>query len=354
MGGFQVFEQAVHARLVALSVTDSLLRALRLAGEFPPPLGDIECRIVAQTAPIARDFDPPLLLTTFRNQSGFLIADGSYAREREPGRPFPLGDGTYKVQVRGQYYQRETFDLVWPPGGNQTRIPLPDAQGNPVTVALLPGPAYPLPDTTTARLQLGPTILRGSLYSTAGDPIAGVDVEVVGLAFLQPPELPALPDWSRFLKAKTNEKGDWAILLPGRRYLDPMPELPAPNQLPVRKAITFDVHYDPNSPPTSYTRTFELGGEQSLRNTALRGQVVGRGGRPVTGAQITTSLGSGTSVSRDNGIWFLYFGIDQFPPNAAGPSVTVTATTPDGASASDSSGVVQPGGTVVIPTFRFP
>lgn len=351
MGGMLVFEQAVHTRHVALSVTDGLLRALRVAGEFPPPVGDVECRILAQTAPTAREFDPPLVLTTFRNHSGFLVVDGSYARESDRDRPFPLGDGTYTIQVRGEYYQRATFDLVWPPAGNQARVPLPDAQGNPVTVNLLPGPAYPLPDTTTARLQLGPTIVRGSLFTAAGDPIKDVLVEVVNLPFLNPPELPPLGPWP-FLKSTTNDHGDWAVVLPGRRYIDNTAEIPAAGT--ITKPITLNVQYVPNSPPTAYTRTFALGGEHSLRNTALRGQVVGPGGRPISGAQITTSAGPASSVSRSNGLWFLYFGLDEFDPTLPDPNVTVTATTPDGATASDSSAVVKPSATVVIPTFRFP
>jgi hypothetical protein len=34
--------------------------------------------------------------------------------------------------------------------------------------------------------------------------------------------------------------------------------------------------------------------------------------------------------------------------------VTVTATTPDGATASDSSAQIKADATVVVPTFRFP
>jgi hypothetical protein len=347
MGATQTF-QAVHTRLVALSVTDGLLRALRVAGALPPPLGDVECRIVEQTAPVARAFEPPLVLTSFRNPSGFLLIDGSYARDSDPERRFPLGDGTYSIEVRGEYYQPETFPLTWPPPGGRSRVAIANAVGYTGTVDLLPGPAYPMPDVTTARLQLGPTILRGSLFTSAGEPIRDVAVEVVGLAFLQPAELPPLGDWSRFLKVKTNENGDWAIVLPGRRYIDALPEVPAPGQLPIDRQVTVRIHYPAGA--VDVPTTVRLGTEHSVRNTALRGQVVGSGGRPIAGAQVTTSVGPGASASRADGVWFLYFDILQ--PDVA--NATVTVATPEGATASDPNVQVRRGATVVVPTFRFP
>src|SRR5438132_884737 len=124
MASGAAFERAPHTRLLGLSVTDELLRALRVAGQFPPPLGEVTCRIVEQTAPVARKFEPPLILTTFRNHSGFLVVDGTYGTHRAGERGFPLGDGTYVVTISGEYYQDRRFDLIWPPGANQTRIPL--------------------------------------------------------------------------------------------------------------------------------------------------------------------------------------------------------------------------------------
>jgi hypothetical protein len=351
MASGTVFQQALHTRHLALSVIDDLRRALRLAGEFPPPLGEVQCRIVEQTAPAPRKFDPPLILWTFRNHSGFLVLDGTYAHESASERRFPLADGKYVVAVRGEYYQEGRFDLAWPPGGNQTRVPV-DAAGDPLNVPLFPGAAYPLPDVTTARLQLGPTILRGSLYTSRGDPIRDVLVEVVNLPFLNPPELPPLGAWP-FLQTRTNDRGDWALVLPGRRYIDNIAEIPAAGSPPITKQFTFNIHYVAGAPPTVVPRTFALGREHSLRNTALRGQVMGPGGRPISGAQITTSVSPATSVSRNNGVWFLYFDFDEFAPGTV-TAVTVTATTPDGSTASDSSARIKADATVVVPTFRFP
>lgn len=344
-----VFEQAVHTRQVALSVIDGLARALRTTGEFPPPLGEIECHILRQTVPVARTFDPPLILWTRRNASGFLILDGTYAREGARAPRLPLGAGTYRIRVRGPYYQDTQFTLVWPPPADDARVPRtqPNKLDN---IELLPGGAYPLPDVTTGRFQLGVTILRGSLFTSSGDPIPDVLVEVINLPpFLQPPELPPLAVWP-FLQARSSAAGDWTIVLPGRRYVDNAPEIPAvlnPPPPPIKKQITVRVH-GPNG-AVDVQPDVELGTEHSIKNTALRGQVVGPGGRPIGGAHIATSVGPETSVSQDNGLWFLYFDLNQISVN----NVTVTVTTPNGATASDSSASVKHDGTVVVPTFHF-
>ncbi len=350
MAAIQVLARAVHSPRWALSVTDALKRALRTGGEFPPPLGDVSCEIVAQTAPVVRAFNPPLVLWTFRTHSGFLVLDGTWARQRE-GRPdaaarLPLGAGTYRVVVRGDYYQDRAFTLAWPPSGGQVRIPL-DAQNDPENIELQPGAAYPLPDVTTSRMQLGPTIIRGSLFTPAGDPLAGVPVEAINLVFQQPQDLPPLGPWP-FSQARTDQRGDWAIVLPGRRYFDNTPELRPPAAPPLVRPMTIRIHL-PNVPPLDLVENVTLGAEHSLRNTALRGQVVSAGGAPVRDAVVTTTVSAAASVTRANGIWFLYFDLNQ----ADVPNVTVTVTVPGGATASDPTAQVRHGATIVVPTFHF-
>jgi hypothetical protein len=349
MAPIQVFARAVHSPRWALSVTDALKRALRTGGEFPPPLGDVSCEIVAQTSPVARTFDPPFVLWTIRTRSGYLVLDGTWARERggrpEPAR-LPLGAGTYRIVVRGDYYQERGFTLAWPPPDGQARIPL-DAQNDPENIDLLPGAAYPLPDVTTSRMQLGPTIIRGSLFTPAGEPVAGVLVEAVNLLIQQPQGLPQLGPWP-FAAARTDDRGDWAIVLPGRRYIDNAPELRPPAAPPLVRPITIRIHL-PNVPALDLVENVALGTEHSLRNTALRGQVVNAGGAPIRDAVVTTTVSGAASVTNGSGIWFLYFDLNQ----ADVPNVTVTVTAPGGATASDSTARVLHGATIVVPTFHF-
>jgi len=93
-----------------------------------------------------------------------------------------------------------------------------------------------------------------------------------------------------------------------------------------------------------------LGSEYGLKNTALRGQVRRANGMPIAGAVITTSVNALTSTSRADGVWFLYFDLNQ----VAVPNLTVTATTPDGASATAPAVTLVPEATVVVPPFQFP
>lgn len=346
----RVFSHVTHTRFVAISVTDGLIRALRTGGEFPPPLGTVTCHIVRQSLPVVRIFDPPRILQTFRNTSGFLATDGSYSAETQGPRTWPLGDGTYRVEVRSAIYQPHAFDLVWPPAGGQRRVPL-DALNQPAIVELLPGPAYPLPDVTTGRFQLGPTIVRGTLVDAGGDPLPDVSVEIVNLPLVAPPpELPPLGAWP-FMTARTSATGDFALVLPGRRYIDNAAEIVPvanPPNPPLMRAITVRIHF-PNVPALDLGEQVAYGSDHAIRNTALRGQVVGGGGRPIEGAQIATSVDAVTTRTRADGVWFRYFRLDQ----ADVSPVSVTATAPGGAVLNNPGALVRHGATVVVPTFYF-
>ena len=349
MAAGPVFQQTTHATRVGISVTDALVRALRTAGAFPPLAGTVECRVVAQTSPLARTFNPPRLLHTARHAGGFLSTEGTWTAG-PPGPPLPLAPGTYAVEVRGDYYRPLVFTLVWPPAPGQMRVPL-DGVGQPDTLALLPAASYPLPDGTTSRFQLGPTLIRGALFSENGAPLAGRRVEALNLPILNPPELPALAAWP-FMVTESSASGDWALVLPGRRYINAAAEsLPVTNPPtpPLTAVVTTRVTYALGL-VTDVPLTVEFAAENALRNTALRGQVTGPGGRPLAGVSITTTVNARQSVTRADGVWFLYFDLNQ--ADVAG--VTVTATLPDGTTASAVGVPVRRFATVVVPTMQFP
>jgi hypothetical protein len=344
-----IFQQVAHTRRVGISVTDALTRALRVAGEFPPPLGAVEFQIVGQTLPAPRRFDPPRRLLTMRHAGGFLSIDGTWSGD-PMAAPLPLAPGTYDVEVRSDYYRPLTFSLVWPPGPGQTRVPLAPA-GQPDTLALMPAPQYPLPDGTTSRFQLGPTVIRGAVFAPDGAPLAGRRVEALGLPILNPPELPALGPWP-FMATESGVSGDWALVLPGRRHIDAAAEaLPVTNPPtpPLTRAITIRVTYRPGV-FTDVALPVQYATETSLRCTALRGLVVGRTGQPLAGVAITTDVDGRQSTTRADGVWFLHFDLNQ--PDVA--AATVTATRPDGTTASAAAVPVRHFATVVVPTISFP
>lgn len=337
--------------LLALSVVDSLARALRVRGEFPPPLGEVQCALVATTAPVARTFDPPRRLHTFRNASGYLVMDGTFIIASEPHRRWPLGPGTYRVRVSGDYYQDAEFLLQWPlpDGARRVTVPQQPPQPNdPGSVQLLPSSNYPVPDVTGNRFQLGPTVLRGTALAADGTPHAGIRAEIINLPLLAPVTLPPLGNWP-FIAADTNAQGDWTLVLPDRRYFDATPEIPGGNPPPpVTRLLSFRIEY-PNAPPVVRPATVRLGSEFALRNTMLRGQVTGTGGRPIAGATITSSVNARSSRTRADGTWTLCFDLNQVTV----PNVTVTAMTPAGATATAAT-TLQREAAVVVPTFQFP
>ena len=93
-----------------------------------------------------------------------------------------------------------------------------------------------------------------------------------------------------------------------------------------------------------------LGRENAVPNTALRGQVIRAGGRPLGGVVITTSANALASRTRDDGRWTLYF-----DPNQVGViNVAVTATAPDGSTVTLNGVAIKQGATVVVPTLHLP
>lgn len=345
MNTLPAFQQSTHAPRMALSVIDRLAQALRVGGAFPPPLGDIRCEAVALTAPVARVLDPARVLSAFRNRAGYLILDGTWRNPDDPARLYPLGAGTYLVRLRGEMYQDAEFLLPWPPAEGRRRVPVP-RPGNPDSVELLPSSAYPLPDVTIGRLQLGPTIVRGTAFAADGTPLPGLLAEIINLPLLAPPELPSLGDWP-FTRARSGAAGDWALVLPGRRHIDNAPEIPAPANPPLRKQLSVRIGY-PGGPVTT-PQSVLLGSEHSVRNTALRGQALGPGGRPLAGVPITTSVNARTCATRADGGWSLYFDLNQ----VAVAQVGVTAAPPGRPPKTDQTATLRPGATVIVPTFHF-
>ena len=349
----QPIEQYAHTPRVALSVIDRLSQALHASGSFPPVLGEITCEVTEATAPVPRVYKPARVLTTFHNRAGYVTFDGSYTNPAEPGREWTLAPGQYLVRIRNELYLNATFNLTWPPAADDRRVRVPKAAAdvaNLDNVELFPSAAYPMPDLTLGRNQLGPTIIRGSALAGDGTPIEGIAVEVINLPLLQPGNQPVLGSWP-FMRTLTSSIGDWALILPGRLYIDTAPEGPAgpppPNPPLLTKQVSVRLAYP--SGDITLLRTVVLGTEHSVRNTGLRGQVLGPGGRPTAGTRITTSASTATTTTRRDGLWFLYFDLDQ--PAVA--NLTVTATTPSQASAADSTASVQPESIVVVPTFHF-
>ncbi len=336
MAALRLIESHPMSRLWALDVVDGLARALQSKDAAARPVGELWLDIIAAIAPVRRQFNPPLRLRTLRNRAGALLLDGTCARA---GRPdLPLGEGTYRVQVRGLWYCASEFELRWPPPPATPHLP-PGQE-----VVLLPGPSYGFPDGTLLRHQRGPTVLRGTAMEHDGTALQDARVAVHGLRLNpHPPRLPPLSDWP-LLETRSDERGDWVLVLPDRGYLSFDPDVPAqPVRLPITVAIEHPrlrVHA---------TREIELGGTRVFGTTALRGQVL-RGGHPAEGVSITSSVDARAVRTGADGQWWLRFRLDQ--PELG--QVKVKATAPDGAWAEASGVALRVGATVVVPAIRLP
>jgi hypothetical protein len=253
-------------------------------------------------------------------------------------RDVPLADGTYAAELRGAAFQPSQFALIWPPA--TLRSPA-DVNEVPIDIELLPAAGYPFPDVTGTPFNLGPTLIRGSVFTAAGDPVADVAVSVKVQPPLTPPNLP----WP-FSATHTGASGDWALLLPDRRRIGSANETPVPALAPA--SMTISIAYPKSGPVVTIPQLITLGRENFVPNTALRGRVTGPGGRPLAGATITTTVNALTSRSRADGSWWLYLD----PNQTDAPTVTVTATGPAGNTATALVAVRQ-WATVVVPTIHL-
>jgi hypothetical protein len=336
--------RAVQRPQFAVGAIDLLARALATQGPFAPPASAVDCVILGQTAPTARTFDPPLKLVARQTANGFLVLDGRYRIGEGPVRDVPLAEGTYAAQLRGAAFQPSSFDLVWPPGTPRSPTKpksLVDPTKVPIDIELLPAAGYPFPDLTATPFNLGPTLIRGSVFTAAGDPVADAAVSVNVQLPLTPPNLP----WP-FSATLTGASGDWALLLPDRRRIGSANETPVPALTPA--PMTIRIAYPKSGPVVNIPKLITLGRENFVPNTALRGQVAGPGGRALAGATITTTVNALASRSRTDGSWSLYFD----PNQADAANVTVTATGPAGTSAT-ALAAVKHGATVVVPTIHL-
>ena len=333
--------RAAHRPSFAVAAVDLLGQALAVRGPLAPPTCPLACAIAAQLAPVARTFTPPLMLELLQSANGSLVFDGRYRVGDGPVREIPLGDGRYAAELRGDHYRPQPFTLDWPPVALRTPL---DAFGTPVDVPLFPGPAYPFPDVTALPFNLGPTLLRGSVFSADGTPVAGAEVEMLPFPALNPPA----PAWP-FIRTTTGASGDWALLLPDRRRFGiPGETTPQPVQ-----DMTVQVRYPPipGGPVVNVQHVpVTLGRENALANTVLRGAVTRSGGRPLDGIAISTSANALVSRTRTDGRWALHLD----PNQADVPNVAVTATAPDGSTATLNGVAIRSRATVVVPTIHLP
>jgi hypothetical protein len=195
---------------------------------------------------------------------------------------------------------------------------------------LQPGYGYPFPTQIgpVGATGFAPSLLRGGVFSADGTGVADVEVQA---------EVPALNVVST--SYRTDSNGEWVVVAPDTFFGNPP-------QTTTMATVRFTL---PGNVVVSVPNVeVARGRERSLRQTALRGQVLNAQGLPVANATISVS-GQATTVSTTrDGNWFFHF-----PLNQAAAVVSVTAQLSSGATQTAPAIGVQPRATVVVPTFRF-
>jgi hypothetical protein len=278
-------------------------------------------------------------LEVIRNPSGYhLYFDYEfidYKRLKDRARRrLQLEPGTYRVRVDGVYYQPLEKTVKYPienPNLREPSSPDPDRRDplRPYTFSLSPSFAYPFPDPYPVQItpdipcsgavspgQAGPTLLRGSLHNGDGSGMSGAKIVAPGISNTY----------------TTNESGLWVLWFPDSH----------PTGL-----VTVQVTQPDGAVVPVPNVCVVRGREASLHETALRGWVR-QAGVGVAGARVTVSGQAEAILSGLDGEWTYYF-----PLNQTGVPVVVTATLPDGRSASRNAMVV-PRATALVEPINLP
>jgi hypothetical protein len=290
-----------------VSLFDEFAQERGTRGPLPLPIPPLWFSLVARDEQnVMTPLDPPIELRAQTGPTGaYLFADEGHIDD-EP--PFRIAPGKYRLRIDSDYYQRLEHDLDWPPGKE--------------LLLLRPGSAYPFPSVTVPGAKL--TLLRGTVLGGAqGEPVENATVAIVAPAIAGP-----------FITARTDANGAWVLAFRQENAND------------INATIRITIG---NDPPIDVPNVKIVPGrDNSLSNTALRGNVLSTTGNAIRDAEITVDLVPNTVVRSDrDGRWAFYFGHGQQKATAQ-----VTALAPNGQS--DSKQVdVENRKTIVVPTFRI-
>ena len=294
-----------RAQLI-FDLEDLYARDRGVRGPRPRPLSEVELWLVGEmVGSTLEPFDEPWRMITRRNPSGYHLFYGEV--ELAGGkRRSQVAEGTYAVQVEGDFYQQ----------ASRQDIALPEAL-TPYAFDLAPGFRYPFPRESSLSKGRGTTLLRGGVHHRDGSGIAGVTIEVTQASY----------------SYSTDDTGQWVLVFP-----DDVTD----SDLTVRFVW-------PDRPPTEVDGVPLIQGrDNSLMQTALRGWVTTDTGVPIRGATVEVVGQSGLVETRGDGAWFYYF-----DPTQPEQSFDIEFVLPDGRNQIASSILVRPRATVVVPTIRF-
>lgn len=307
------FEFRTLTATLVFDLTDSFAAIRGTRGPFPRPVERIRFFAIARIVGLNREeFNPPLELFVLRNGNGYHVFHNSMKRPDGTLVRKALADGTYDFRIESDFYQSAVI----------TNVDIP-APRTPVTFNLLPAYNYPFPLELTPTGGRGFALLRGSLHTREGAPVAGAIVSAAG----------ANSDY------RSGDDGQWVLVFPDAMFPG------ATTTTNVIVVVTPAVGPAINVPNVG----IDKGSERSLSETALRGWVLARG-NGAAGAVIEVQGQPGQTQTGADGSWFYYFNLDH----SLALSVDVTARLPDGRTLTQINQQVQPRATAIVPPFEFP
>lgn len=331
------FETTTRRAEAIFALVDTYLRDRSGPAAFAPPRGELAFSIVARNGVAVVGATPKLIVT--RNESGYFLSFGrvqvtdSDGRTRVERIQHSAGiPDLYGIRIQSEFYQTVDFQLTLPALDPST----------PIAVELVPGPHYPFRNVSSGsawigasqcasppqRTGIGPTLLRGSLHDTAGSPVESTEITVQTRSNLGGWTALAAP-------ARTNEIGDWVVVLPVSQQTMPV-------SIAIERA---------GLPTLQITGLCAIDGRETVvREAALRGSVQ-RDGVGVAGATIAVAGRPATVTSGSNGAWAYYFRLDD-QLGARSTRVQVRATLPSGEQLITTT-YTAPHATAIVPAFRF-
>jgi hypothetical protein len=306
------FELRRLSATLVFDVLDEFAQLRGSRGPLPRPFEPIKFFAVAEGAgPNRKELKPPLEFVVKRNTTGYHSFHNIIKKPDGTLLQNALAAGTYDLRVEGRFYQTQ-----------KAAITLPRPADLALPINLQPAYSYPFPLDLKPTGGRGFALLRGSLHTADGKPIAGATVSVAGAN-------------SPYV---TDESGQWVLVFPDSFFPG------------TQTTATVTVQVKPLTGPIVNVPNVDLskGDERALAETAFRGWVIQRG-LGVAGATVEVQGQPIPTRTLADGSWFYYFALGHNTVDL----LDITARLPDGSTLMQNQRTM-PGATVIVPPFQFP
>jgi hypothetical protein len=293
--GFELIDDYARRRHTKQGDAESLQRA-----PSPGPIGPVRFQVSAREEDGAvQRLAKPLTMEMRRTPSGVFGFSG-LVTQADDDRKLRLPAGRYEVRISSQNYQT----MITPKFDFPATNPRQALQ----QYSLKPGYAYPFAKGGSTRGRDRPTLLRGNLHHSDGQPVDGAIVNAKIPIPIAVDRRAAGGNWED--EYLTDEAGQWVLVVPDNVFSD--------GGLP--NATIHITYPDGATVPENMPELLQWK-DNPLSETVLRGNVVNGERIGIPRAMVGVRHRSGQTTTDNNGDWTYYF---RAGPVIA-PTVQVTA-----------------------------